>query len=136
MQGYLPVGTPKLQVRLRNREGKCFLTIKAGDRLIRLEEEIRITVGQFRTLWPLTKGARIAKRRYLISCLGQTAEMDVYEGHRRGLVTVEVEFDNLRDSHRFKPASWFGREITSDVRFANEALARRRCVPRNLFKPS
>lgn len=119
-----------VEIRLRRKGSKHFITIKGGAGLRRREEEIEIPKPTFRGLWPLTRAARIAKRRYRIPSHGHTIEMDVYQGSHRGLITAEVEFDSLRAGRSFQPPEWFGREITGDRRYSNAALARRLKLPR------
>ncbi len=123
VQGYLPVLNKELQIRLRRKGEESFVTIKAGHGRNRLEEEIPISSAQFRGLWPLTRGARIQKRRYQVPHEGNTIEVDVYEGPLRGLVTAEVEFHKAREAGSYCPPSWFGREVTDNDQFSNQALA-------------
>lgn len=129
-QGYLPIGTKGLEIRLRRKGSHHFLTIKDGRGLRRLEAEIALPASTFRALWPLTRGARITKRRYALRARPHTIEMDVYQGPHRGLITAEIEFDSVRESRSFQPPQWLGQEITGRRRYANEALARRKGVPR------
>ena len=126
VQGYFPMASKHLEIRLRREGSKHFITIKRGQGSRRLEEEIAIPEPKFRSLWPLTRAARIAKRRYRIPCPGHTIEMDVYGGLHRGLITAEIEFDSMRGSRSFQPPSWLGSEITGSRQYANEVLARRR----------
>ena len=112
VQGYLPHGQPDLEIRLRRKGQRCCITFKAGQGANRFEEEIPINKDQFRSLWPLTRQARIAKRRYQVPCGPHTVEVDIYEGPHKGLITAEVEFDHPRQSARFQPPAWFGREVT------------------------
>jgi adenylate cyclase len=125
VQGYFPMASKNLEIRLRHKGSKHFITIKGGHGRRRLEEEIEIPERVFRSLWPLTLDARIAKRRYRIRCDGHTIEMDVYQGPHRGLITADVEFDSMHGSRSFQPPQWLGREITGNPQYANEGLARR-----------
>lgn len=125
-QGYLtPARETRATVRVRlvdNLHG--FLTIKSGLDLSRVEVELPLKIDQLETLWPLTEGRRVVKTRYEIALPGgRIAELDVYEGHLSGLMTVEVEFDSEADACRFVPPSWFGQEVTGDPRYQNAALA-------------
>src|SRR6185503_15590928 len=79
VQGYFPMADKELEIRLRHKGARHFITVKSGHGRRRLEEEIEIPEPQFRSLWPLTRAARIAKRRYRIPCQGRTIEMDVYQ---------------------------------------------------------
>jgi adenylate cyclase len=126
VQGYFPMTSHDLEIRLRRQGSKYLITIKSGHGRRRLEEEMQIPESKFRSLWPLTRGARIAKRRYRIPCHGHRIEMDVYRESHRGLITAEIEFDSESASRSFQPPSWLGREITGSRQYANEALAHRR----------
>ena len=129
-QGYFPLASKNLEIRLRRKDSQHFITVKGGRGTSRLEEEIQIPPSTFRALWPLTRPARISKRRYKIPFAGHTIEIDVYNGPHRGLVTADVEFRSLRQSRSFQPPDWLGREITGNRQFANETLARRQRLPR------
>ena len=132
VQGYFPMAGRDVEIRLRRKGLKHFITIKGGHGRRRLEEEIEISKPVFRSLWPLTRAARIAKRRYRIPCHGHTIEMDVYQGPHRGLITADIEFDSVRASRSFDPPKWLGREITGSRQYANQRLARRQCLPRKI----
>lgn len=124
-QGYLT----RLGITIRVRQSTCLtgpgesftLTVKGKSELKglkRSEVEIPITGKQFEALWPLTKGARIAKHRYIV---GQV-EVDVFTRRKR-LIMAEVEFKTVRSAKQFKPPGWFGREVTDDPAFTNSALS-------------
>jgi CYTH domain-containing protein len=123
-QGYLAITEEGLEVRIRSYGGQAFLTIKSGAGPVRLEEEIEIDERRFRSLWPLTEGKRICKRRYLIPAEdGLRIELDVYGEALTGLVTAEVEFDSPDAAADFTPPAWLGREVTDDPRYKNKRLA-------------
>lgn len=123
-QGYLAITQDGLEVRIRNYGGRSFLTIKSGEGKLRLEEEIGIDERRFHSLWPLTDGRRICKRRYLIpSGDGPQIELDVYDGALSGLVTAEVEFASESAAAAFTPPSWLGRDITDEPGYKNQRLA-------------
>ena len=118
-----------VEIRLRRKGSKYFITIKGGHGRRRLEEEMEIPEAKFKSLWPLTRRARIAKRRYRIPWQGHTIEMDVYQGLHRGLMTADIEFKSVRQSRFFEPPEWLGREITGNAKYANQVLARRQSLP-------
>jgi CYTH domain-containing protein len=130
-QGYFPVAGKDLEIRLRRKGAEHFITFKSGRAGCRTEEEVPISARVFRSLWPLTGTARIAKRRYKIPCDGRTIEMDVYQGPHRGLMTAEVEFDSRRASQAFRPPDWLGREVTNKQQYTNAMLARHGRAPRS-----
>ncbi len=123
------MGSRQIEFRLRRKGAGYFLTIKAGRGKVRLEEEIALKKDTFDSLWPLTNGKRVSKKRYRISGDRRTIEMDVYEGPHRGLVTADVEFGSRRESESFRIPDWFGRELTGNMRYANESLAGRQALP-------
>jgi CYTH domain-containing protein len=123
-QGYLAITDDGLEVRLRRYGDQSFLTIKSGGGEVRLEEEIEIDERRFRSLWPLTEGRRISKRRYVLpSDSGAGIELDVYGGALNGLLTAEVEFDSAAAAAAFTPPPWLGRDITDEPRYKNRRLA-------------
>jgi adenylate cyclase len=128
-QGYL-ISDGETEVHVRRKGGLCFLTVKKGHGEVREETEVEITGSQFDSLWPLTDGWRVRKRRHRID-LGDdlTAEMDVYLEHLDGLFTVEVEFTSEQASREFSPPAWFGREVTGDVSYSNQQMARQGAPP-------
>jgi CYTH domain-containing protein len=123
-QGYL-VSDGETEIRLRRKGGVHFLTLKKGHGEVREEIEVELTAGQFDRLWPQTAGWRVEKRRHRIPIEhGLIAEMDVYGGALGDLVTVEVEFESESASRAFVPPEWFGEELTGDVRYSNQQMAR------------
>lgn len=122
-QGYLVVDTDGSSVRLREINDRFVQTIKQGKGVQRREVEIDLTPAQFETLWPLTAGRRIEKRRYPIPYEGHIIELDVYAGTLAGLITAEVEFESVEAASAFTPPAWLGRDVTDDLRYTNQCLA-------------
>jgi CYTH domain-containing protein len=120
-QGYLALGED--EVRVRRAEGRGVLTVKRGGGLAREEAEVELNDDQLQSLWPLTEGRRLRKRRHLLPVDGLTAEVDVYEGDLEGLIVAEVEFDSERSARAFEAPEWLGREVTGDPAYLNERLA-------------
>jgi adenylate cyclase len=125
-QGYLAITEDGVEVRIRRRGERSYLTIKAGAGQTRLEEELEIDQQRFASLWPLTEGKRVQKARHLIPAGdGLKIELDVYGGDLEGLITAEVEFESQSAAAAFHAPAWLGREITDDARYKNQALATR-----------
>ncbi len=124
-QGYVAIDGDGTEVRVRRRGNTRTLTVKSPDAgRVRLEEELPIDEQRFERLWPLTEGRRIEKDRSRIGLPdGHAAELDVYHGRLTGLRTVEVEFDSVQESDRFRPPDWFGPDVTADDRYRNRVLA-------------
>jgi len=120
-QGYLSI--EPVEVRIRSRTGRPHeLTVKSIGGLSRSEVNVQLTREQFDELWPLVQRG-IEKERTAFELDAWTVEVDVYRGKLAGLVVAEVEFGSEDEAQGFTPPGWFGREITSDARFRNAALA-------------
>ena len=113
------------EVRVRRRDANAWLTVKSGGGRVRVEEEIEIDSNRFERLWPLTEGRRIEKTRYEIPAGDDLViELDVYTGDLAGLVTAEVEFGSEEDAEAYVAPDWLGPDITEDLRYKNQRLAR------------
>jgi CYTH domain-containing protein len=127
-QGYVSIDANGTEVRLRAKGGRHTLGVKSGPSRTRVEEEIEIERRCFESLWPLTEGRRIEKRRFAIPADGaadRLIELDVYGGDLSGLVTAEVEFPSEREADEFEPPVWLGTEVTGDPGYSNQSLAQR-----------
>jgi len=122
-QGYLAVGRGGLQVRLRKKGSVLSLTYKEGTRGERVEREIRLSLEQFKALWPATAGRRLTKVRYDVPWKKHTIEIDVYRGRHDGLVVAEVEFDDQKSAAEFQRPDWLGRDVTGKPKYSNVAHA-------------
>ena len=121
-QGYLSVG-PSGEVRIRNADGHCTLTVKSHGGIAREECEVPISREQFEVLWPATHTRRVEKRRFALAHNGHTLHVDLYAGRLAGLATVEVEFDTIDEALGFDRPEWFGREVTKNECYRNSTLA-------------
>ncbi len=123
-QGYLTVASDSVEMRLRDKNGACFLTLKSDGGVARVERETALSQDQFDTFWPQTIGRRVEKRRWSGALPdGLTFELDLFDGDLEGLRLVEVEFPSESAAEAFAPPSWFGADVTQDKRFKNKALA-------------
>jgi CYTH domain-containing protein len=122
-QGYLATEPAGRQVRLRKKGKTASLTFKVGRGAHREEREIKLSPKQFTALWPGTAGRRLRKVRYDIPWKNLLIEIDIYRGRHAGLVVAEVEFPDRVTCRKFKPPSWFGREVTGEKRYSNVRLA-------------
>jgi adenylate cyclase len=121
-QGYLALDGDT-EVRLRRADRGSRLTIKHGSGMRRVEEELELEERQADTLWGLTEGRRLEKRRLRTGIDGGVLELDIYEGDLAGLVVAEVEFASEDAANAFRPPAWLGREVTQDAAYKNRALA-------------
>jgi CHAD domain-containing protein/CYTH domain-containing protein len=125
-QGYLP-GT-RLVERLRevrnNGDVAWFRTVKSGAGLSRLELEEETTREVFESVWPLTAGRRVVKRRWRLPAGALTWEIDEFLD--RDLVLAEVELPSA--DTRVDPPDWLVpyivRDVTLEPEYANVRLAR------------
>lgn len=123
-QGYVAIAADGGEVRVRDRDGECTLTVKHGTGVVREEHETVVSADLFEALWPATDGRRVEKRRLLVPLGdGLTAEVDVFEGALAGLVVAEVEFASLEQAEAFAPPPWLGPEVSEDARYKNQSLA-------------
>lgn len=123
-QGYLANEPGGRHVRLRKKGKTASLTFKVGRGSVRDEREIKLSPKQFASLWPATIGRRLRKLRYEIPWKNFLIEIDIYRGENAGLIVAEVEFASRAAARKFKPPSWFGREVTGEKRYSNIRLAR------------
>ncbi|WP_058486633.1 CYTH domain-containing protein [Defluviitalea phaphyphila] len=121
IQGYISIDPI---IRLRKSNYEYYLTIKSKGHLKREEFELTITKEQFENLWSKVDSATIYKTRYNIPLENDLiAELDIYKGDLKGLITVEVEFTSEKDSFYFTPPKWFGKDVTHDNRYKNSSIA-------------
>ena len=125
-QGYLP--GKEIRERLRRIEGPKGVsyrrTIKAGRGVERIEFEEPIEAAFFESLWPLTEGARVHKRRYIVPAGEVTWEIDEFVD--RELFLAEVELSS-KDQEVVLPdwlAPYVVRDVTDESGFVNQKLAR------------
>jgi len=121
-QGYLLYGEREL--RIRERAGRCTMTVKQGSGLARLEQECAIEQQQFDMLWPLTEGMRIEKVRYAVKQGELIFEIDIFAGRLAPLQLLEVEFPDREASTRFIVPDFIACEVTADNAYKNASLAR------------
>ena len=90
-QGYFTVPEDSVQVRLRQKGARFFLTVKGQGTLSRSEHETEIPAEVFERLWPATGARRLEKIRWTGRLPGgEVFELDLFED--RDLRLVEVEF--------------------------------------------
>lgn len=122
-QGYLAV-EGDIEVRVRRLGDRHVLTIKGGEGLVRLEEELELDERRFAALWPLTDGRRIEKTRRTARLPGGLVlEVDEYRGALAGLLVAEVEFPSAEAGRAFAAPAWLGTEVTGEPAYSNRTLA-------------
>jgi CYTH domain-containing protein len=126
-QGYLPGERILERVRRIRSEGgetRYFRTVKLGAGVQRFEFEEEATELFFTTVWPLTRGHRVQKRRYTIVTDG--AEWVVDEFVDRQLVLAEIELDSANAVVRVPEwlSAVLDRDVTDESNYTNYRLAR------------
>jgi len=125
-QGYLPGDRILERIRrITSPNGVRYVrTIKMGSGVERLEVEEETTELFFATVWPLTRGRRVQKRRYNVREHGVLWEIDEFVD--RPLVLAEIELE--RADQPVTIPSWLAtvleREVTDEPAYTNYRLAR------------
>ena len=94
------------------------MAIKSGNGMVRTEIEKKLTPEEYNSLKKVSK-ASLSKTVIDIGFAG----ISIYSGNAKGLITVEVEFPNIRSAKQFIPPKWFGKEVTDDVRYRAKSIA-------------
>ena len=120
-QGYIPA--EGATVRIRVRDDKAFLTIKArsvNGGMTRYEFEKEITLDEADHLLALCRGGMIDKRRWLVKSGTHIFEVDEFYGANEGLVIAEVEL--ATEDEPYERPDFIGMEVTGDKRFYNSHM--------------
>ena len=122
-QGYFQSGED-YSLRVRIQDARALLTIKGQpDGITRKEFEYEIPLEDAEEmLREFCRGRIIEKARYYIPWKGFTWEVDRYYGANQGLITAEIELPD--EQTEFDRPDWLGREVSRDLRYSNESLAR------------
>lgn len=127
-QGYIPGTRINERVRrTRDAEGalRYYRTLKSGSGLERIELEEETTAEFFEAVWPLTRGARVWKRRYYLPVDEGIWEIDEFLD-RPDLVLAEFEMEHAEQVVVIP--EWLApvlvREVTFEKEYTNRALAR------------
>ena len=125
-QGYLPGERLAERVRrVRTPAGtRWYRTVKLGSGVSRIEVEEETTERIFRTLWSLTKGRRVRKRRYRVPHDGLVWEIDRFRGQRLVLAEVELPAEDTPVEIPEWLTPVLVREVTGDPAYVNLNLAR------------
>lgn len=125
-QGYLPGERLVERVRRVRSRGTVsyWRTVKGGSGVHRLEIEEECSAELFAALWPLTKGRRVRKKRYLIADGERTWALDAFTD--RPLVLAEIELPSVDTAVELPSwlAPFVDREVTDESTYVNAVLAR------------
>lgn len=118
-QGYISTDPV---IRIRRKGEKYILTYKGHGLMAREEVEAFISSEDYSKLLRKIEGNLIVKRRYNIPYNEYTIELDIFDGHMKGLIMAEVEFPSIDAANSFIPPAWFGEDVTGDHRYHNSAM--------------
>jgi CHAD domain-containing protein/CYTH domain-containing protein len=125
-QGYLP--GERLVERLRaidiGRQRMYFRTVKVGAGLVRTELEEETSADVFKSMWPLTKGRRLTKKRHRVPDGPLAWEIDEFTD--RDLVLAEIELPSTETPVEIPKwlEPFIDREVTGEVAYLNSTLAK------------
>lgn len=122
-QGYLS-RDPDRTVRIRQKGGKAFLTIKSRPNengFAHFEFEKEVDLNDAAELFKLCLPGVIEKTRYIVPLEGELiAEIDVFHGRLEGLAFAEVELES--ETQLFTKPSFLGEEVTGNPKYSNANL--------------
>lgn len=122
-QAYIAT-TENEEVRLRSKKKleleEFFLTVKAGEGLVRSEFEAPISRELYEKMLASSETKPLVKERITILENGHKIEVDIYRDF--SFITAEVEFESEELSRDYKIPSWFGEELTEDKKYKNKNL--------------
>jgi CYTH domain-containing protein len=125
-QGYIPGERVKERLRKVEDDGavRWYRSVKLGKGLSRLEFEDECSAEVFDTMWPLTRGRRLSKRRHVIPEGPLNWEIDEFLD--RELVLAEVEIPTAETVVTIPAwiAAVLDREVTGEMPYLNSTLAR------------
>ena len=115
-------------IRVRKDGEEYYLTYKGKGEIEREEYNLPLKAEAFENLLLKCDGIILEKRRYRIPVSEgkYTAELDIFKGAYKGLLYIEVEFENTERANEFTVPDWFGEEVTGKPGFSNSELAMRR----------
>lgn len=106
---------------VRLEENAAFLVLRSFDTDHGAEDQTEIPIPHAHALLDVCAG-NVDYSRTVLPLGGNTALIDqVVRPQPLHLVTVEFETED--QARRFRPQQWFGPEVTSDPRFANQSIA-------------
>ncbi len=129
-QGYL-TSAPTSSIRVRISGENAWLNIKSATiGTQRLEFEYKIPLSDAEEIIAkLCEGPLITKTRHYVKHEGHIWEIDEFSGENDGLVVAEIELSN--PDEKFTTPDWIGKEVTGDLKYYNNNLARH---PYNTWK--
>lgn len=125
---YLPIFKLHPSIRIRKKDNAYELSRKApiSKKDLSIQEEINIKLDkeEFKALIKIPAKV-IHKIRYYYPYHNFTAEIDVFLGKLKGLVTIEFEFKNIKAMRKFKMPDFCLANVTHEKQSAGGHLAGR-----------
>jgi adenylate cyclase len=122
-QGYLSSqATSSIRVRISDKQ--AWLNIKSatiGTQRSEYEYEIPLADAH-EILENLCLKPVIEKTRHFVKHENHLWEIDEFDGENAGLIVAEIELNALNEA--FEKPDWIGAEVTQDVRYYNNNLAK------------
>ena len=112
-------------MRVRLKGDKGYLTVKgksSENGTTRFEWETEISKEEASELLRLCEKGIIDKIRYEVNYKNHNFEIDVFSGDNQGLILVEVELDDERET--FEKPDWLGEEVTGNSKYDNSQLSK------------
>lgn len=125
-QGYLPGETLVERIRsvTRGAATEWIRTVKLGRGIARVEVEETSSVALGESLFALTAGKRVSKRRYTVDESALTWEIDEFTDRTLVLAEVELPREDTPVDLPVWLAPYVVREVTDESEFTNWRLAR------------
>lgn len=114
-------------VRVRKDNDDYYLTYKGKGLLSREEYNLPLNKEAYEHLLSKADGIVLTKKRYMIPVPGSDhlmIELDIFEGHYKGLILAEVEFASEEEAKAFIPPAWFGEDVTFSGQYHNSRLSK------------
>lgn len=119
-QGYLS-RDPERTVRVRIKGDKGFLTVKGkSSGAVRYEFEYEISIDDASKMLGMCIPPILEKIRYLVPYEGHLWEVDEFLGHKRGLVTAEIELMSADEQYHIP--DFIGENVTGNPEYYNSNL--------------
>ena len=122
-QGYLS-SQPTSSIRVRIAGQQAWLNIKSatvGNQRLEFEYDIPIEDAQL-IIDSLCGKPLIEKTRHFVTFDSHLWEIDEFKGENEGLIVAEIEL--AEPSENFSKPEWLGQEVTHDLRYYNNNLAK------------
>lgn len=114
---YMPQDHGHSSLRIRKKGDEYELTkknqIDANDSSKLKEQTVQLTKQEFDFLSQL-KGRMVHKIRYYFNYKARVCEIDVFQGALKGLIVIEIEFENEEEKESFEMPDFCLADITQE----------------------